>query len=185
MTDSELIRLFGARDERAISETKLRYGAYCFTVAMNILRNSEDAEECINDALLAAWERIPPAEPKNMQTFLGKLMRNAAIGYWRKSHADKRGSGHIELLLEELSDAAASEDALDRIEDVMTFKETFNSFLGSLKKEQRIIFLRRYFYMQDVEEIASALGLSESKVKVVLHRTRKKLRKILESEGSL
>ena len=185
MTDSELIKLFGARDERAISETKLRYGAYCFTVAMNILRNSEDADECISDALLAAWERIPPDAPENMQTYLGKLTRNAALSIWRRQHAGKRGAGHIGLMLEELSDAAASEDALDRIEDVMTFKETFNRFLGSLKKEQRIIFLRRYFYMQDVEEIASALGLTESKVKVVLHRTRKKLRKILESEGSL
>lgn len=185
MTDSELIGLFNARDERAVSETKLRYGAYCNTVAMNILRNTEDAEECLNDALLAAWSSIPPDAPENMQTYLGKLTRNAALSIWRKNHADKRGSGHIDLLLEELSDAAASENTLDRIEDVLTFKEAFNRFLGSLGKEQRIIFLRRYWYMQDVEEIAAALGIGESKVKVTLHRARKKLKKLLESEGSL
>ena len=185
MTDSELIGLYNARDESAVSETKRKYGSYCMTVAQNILRSSEDAEECLSDALLAAWKSIPPAQPENMQTFLGKLTRNAALSRWRKLHSGKRGSGRIELLLEELSDAAASDDALDRLEDVMALRETFNRFLGSLKKEHRIIFLRRYWYMQDVAEIASALGLSESKVKTVLHRTRKKLKKALESEGSI
>ena len=185
MTDSELIDLFFRRNERVIDEVRLKYSTYCITIAKSILRSDEDAEECLNDMLLAAWNSIPPAKPENMQTFLGKLMRNAAIGYWRKSHADKRGSGHIELLLEELSDAAASDNAFEHLDDSMSLRETFNSFLGSLSKEQRVIFLKRYWYMHTVSEIADELHTSESKVKVTLCRTRKKLKKLLEREGSL
>lgn len=185
MTDSELIELFCRRDEKAVTEVKLKYGAYCVTVAMNILRNSEDAEECMNDAMLAAWRSIPPARPENIQTFLGKLTRNAAISRWRKTHSGKRGSGHIELLLEELSDTAASDNALDRIDDVLSLREAFNGFLASLGKQQRQIFLLRYWYMHTVAEIAQALGISENKVKVTLCRTRSKLKKLLEREGLL
>ncbi|MBR6872824.1 MAG: RNA polymerase sigma factor [Ruminococcus sp.] len=185
MTDSELTILFFSRDEKAVAEAKLLYGTYCKTVALNILRSEDDADECVADALLAAWQSIPPARPENLRTYLAKLTRNAAISRWRRTKAEKRGSGHIELLLEELSDAAGSDNALDRIDDTLSLREAFNSFLASLGEEQRRIFLRRYWYMHSISEIAGALGISESKVKVTLSRTRSKLKKLLEREGLL
>ena len=183
MNDSELIALLFDRDQRGLAELKIRYGAYCYSVAFNILRSTEDAEECINDALLALWKSIPPARPENLQMYLAGLVRNAAISRWRRAHAGKRGSGHIELLLEELSDAAAGDRTAESPEDILALRETFNAFLGSLRPEQRHIFLLRYWYMDTVSEIAGKLGISENKVKVTLHRTRNKLKKTLEREG--
>ena len=166
MTDDELIALLEVKDRNALVELENKYGAYCKSIADNILRNRQDTEECLNDAYLGVWNSIPPAKPDDLKMYVAGAARNAAIGLWRKKHAGKRGSGHMELLLEEL-------------------KEAFNTFLGSLKKEQRRIFLLRYWYMDTVGEIAQKLGIGESKVKVSLHRTRNKLKKMLEREGLL
>lgn len=183
MTDEELIGLYFSRSEEAIAQTKAKYGSYLSKTAGNILRSSRDTEECLNDAYLAAWNTIPPKEPENLQTYLGKLTRNAAIDRARRLSAEKRGGGHFEAVLEELSEAAASESSLDGIEDMLVLKETFNGFLRSLNTEQRSIFLRRYWYMERVTEIADALGINVNKVKVTLFRTRNKLKKLLEREG--
>ncbi|SDB38298.1 RNA polymerase sigma-70 factor, ECF subfamily [Ruminococcaceae bacterium FB2012] len=185
MTDSELTELIARRDSSALSELKAKYGAYCLTTAMNILRSKDDAEECLDDAFLALWQSIPPAKPEDLKMYLAALTRSAAISRWRKLHAKKRGSGHIELLLEELSDAAASDSTIEKLESSLALREAFNAFLGSLPEEQRRIFLRRYWFMHTVAEIAQALGMTESKVKVTLHRARKKLKKMLEREGLL
>ena len=185
MTDDELIALLEARDKNALTELEKKYGAYCSSVAMNILRSREDTEECLNDAYLSAWNAIPPAKPDDLKIYLAGLTRNAAISRWRKAHAQKRGSGHMELLLEELSDAAASDSALEKLDDTLALKDAFNAFLGSLSQEQRRIFLRRYWFMDTVKEIAEKLGISQSKVKVTLHRTRNKLKKLLGREGLL
>lgn len=185
MTDKELLALLYVKDKYALVELEKQYGAYCMSVAMNILRNRRDAEECLNDVFLCAWNSIPPAEPDDLKTYLAQLTRNAAISLWRKEHAQKRGSGHIELLLEELSDAAASDSALEKLDDTLALREAFNRFLAFLNDEQRRIFLRRYWYMHTVKEISESLRISESKVKVTLHRTRKKLKKLLEREGLL
>ncbi|MBR1392834.1 MAG: RNA polymerase sigma factor [Ruminococcus sp.] len=184
MKDDELVSLLFARDQQALAELKTKYGAYCYTVACNILRSREDAEECISDALLAVWKSIPPARPENLQMYLANIVRNTAISRWRKDHADKRGSGHIELLLEELSDAAAGDKSIEGLDDVLSLRESFNGFLRSLPKEQRCIFLLRYWYMLTVPEIAQRLGIGESKVKVTLHRTRAKLKKHLKERDN-
>ena len=113
------------------------------------------------------------------------MERHTAISHWRKLHAQKRGSGHVELLLEELSDAAACDSALEKLDDTLALKDAFNGLLESLKPEQRRIFLLRYWYMHTIEEIAQKLDISQSKVKVTLHRTRNKLKKLLEREGLL
>lgn len=183
MTDEELIGLYFSRNEEAIAGTKAKYGSYLGMIAGNILRNTRDTEECLNDAYLAAWNSIPPNMPENLQTYLGQLVRNAAISRARKMSAEKRGGGHYEAVLEELSDAAASENSLNGIEDMLVLKESFNRFLRSLSPQQRSIFLRRYWYMERVTEIADDLGISVSKVKVTLFRTRNKLKKLLEREG--
>ena len=185
MTDDELIALLEVKDRNALVELENKYGAYCKSIANNILRNRQDTEECLNDVYLGVWNSIPPAKPDDLKMYVAGAARNAAIGLWRKKHAGKRGSGHMELRLEELSDAAASEDRFEQLEDTIALKEAFNTFLGSLKKEQRRIFLLRYWYMDTVGEIAQKLGIGESKVKVSLHRTRNKLKKMLEREGLL
>ncbi len=183
MTDTELIEMLFQRDETAIYEIKALYGAYISSIAYNILRSLEDSEECLNDTLVSVWQNIPPSRPNDLKSYLAGLARNNAISIWRKQHAQKRGSGHIELLLEELSDAAASSKDLEDIEDNLTLKSAFNEFLGTLSEEQRRVFLRRYWYMNTIDEIAKKLGITQSKVKVTLHRARAKLKKLLEREG--
>ena len=185
MTDEELTSKLSDRDESALGELESKYGNYCMSVAMNILRNRSDAEETTNDAYFAAWNSIPLNRPDDLKTYMAALTRNAALDNWRRAHAQKRGSGHVELLLEELSDVAASNAPLEKLGDMIAFRETFNEFLGKLKPEQRRIFLLRYWYMDKIEEISDKLGISENKVKVSLHRTRNKLKKLLEREGLL
>ena len=185
MTDEELTSKLSDRDESALGELESKYGNYCMSVAMNILRNRSDAEETANDAYFAAWNSIGQNRPDDLKTYMAALTRNAALDNWRRAHAQKRGSGHVELLLEELSDVAASNAPLEKLGDMIAFRETFNEFLGKLKPEQRRIFLLRYWYMDKIEEISDKLGISENKVKVSLHRTRNKLKKLLEKEGLL
>lgn len=185
MTDDELIALLEVKDKNALVELENKYGAYCKSIANNILRNRQDTDECLNDVYLSVWNSIPPQHPDDLRMYLAGITRNAAISHWRKSHAQKRGSGHMELLLEELSDAAASDSVLDKLDDTLAIKDVFNSFLEGLKPEQRRIFLLRYWYMHTIDEIAEKLGVSGNKVKVTLHRTRNKLKKLLEREGLL
>ena len=185
MTDEQIVSQFEGRDEKAITELETKYGSYCSCIANNILRDRSDTEECVNDAYLSVWNSIPPARPDDLRMYLAGITRNTALSYWRKMHAQKRGSGHIELLLEELSDVAASDSSLENLGDALALKDAFNDFLSSLKQEQRRIFLLRYWYMDKIEEISEKLGISESKVKVSLHRTRNKLKKLLEKEGLL
>lgn len=185
MTDDELIALIEIKDKNALVELENKYGAYCKSIADNILRNRQDSDECLNDVYLSVWKSIPPQRPDDLRMYLAGVTRNAAISHWRKAHAQKRGSGHMELLLEELSDAAASDGALDRLDDTLALKDAFNGFLEGLKPEQRRIFLLRYWYMHTIDEIAEKLRISQSKVKVSLHRTRGKLKKLLEREGLL
>ena len=185
MSNDELIALLEVRDKSALAQLEEKYGAYCSSIAMNILRSRQDCEERLNDVYLSVWKAIPPAKPDDLKMYIAGITRNAAINLWRKKHAEKRGSGHVELLLEELSDAAASEDALEKLEETLALREAFNGFLEQLKPEQRRIFLLRYWYMDTVGEIAQKLDITQSKVKVTLHRTRKKLKKLLEREGLL
>ncbi|WP_028505180.1 sigma-70 family RNA polymerase sigma factor [Ruminococcus sp. FC2018] len=185
MSNDELIALLEVKDKNALVELENKYGGYCKSIAMNILRSREDTQECLNDVYLSVWNSIPPGKPEDLKMYIAEITRNTAINLWRRKHAQKRGSGHIELLLEELSDEAASESALEKLDDTLALREAFNSFLGSLKPEQRRIFLLRYWYMHTVREIAQKLEISQSKVKVSLHRTRVKLKKLLEREGLL
>ena len=172
MSNDELIALLEVKDKNALVELENKYGAYCKSIAMNILRSREDTQECLNDVYLSVWRSIPPAKPDDLKMYLAGATRNAAINLWRRKHAQKRGSGHVELLLEKLDESLA-------------LKEAFNGFLEKLRPEQRRIFLLRYWYMHTVEEIAQKLDITQSKVKVSLHRTRGKLKKLLEREGLL
>ena len=180
MEDKRIIELYWLRSEDAISQTASKYGAYCRSIAWNILCNSEDSEECVNDTYLRAWDTIPPQRPKVFQTFLGKITRNLSLDRWRRNHTQKRDSGVL-LALEELEECVPCGNS--NMSEDLAIREALNGFLSGLKPEHRKIFLRRYWYLSPVKEIAQEYGISESKVKMILLRTREKLRAHLESEG--
>lgn len=183
MDDSKIIELYWDRSEQAISETSKKYGRYCHHIAYSILRKDEDSEECVNDTYLRAWDSIPPQRPNKLQTFLGKITRNLSLNKREKMSAEKRGAGQTSFILDELSECIPDEEDTVRTVENMFIRDVLDRFLDELPTETRKIFVRRYFYMSPVKEIANEYGLSESKVTVTLFRTRKKLKTALEKES--
>ena len=172
MNDAGIIDLYWQRSERAIPETENAYGPYCHTVAYNLLRNAEDAEESVNDTWLAAWNAMPPERPNSLKAFLGRITRNISVTRLRRSGSQKRGGGEASLAIDELSEClpGGSDPA----------RTTENR---ELPKRERVIFLGRYFYALNAEEIAARLGMKTAAVKTSLYRTRKRLAQKLEEEG--
>ena len=189
MEDFQIIKLFNERSEEAITETKNKYDRYCFSIARAIIGEDGEAEECVIDTYLKAWNSIPPAAPEKLSAYLGKITRNLAIHRYERKNAEKRGGGEVAMLLSELSDVvsgetnATREGSADSMTDALAFSEAMNTFLGNLKTEKRVIFVKRYWYASSVKEIASELGISESKVKMSLLRTREELRAHLLTQG--
>ncbi len=183
MEDYQIIELYELRDERAIEETSAKYGAYCFSVANNILADKLDAEECVNDALMKLWSSIPPEKPTSLKAFAAKITRNLSFNRYNLKTAKKRGGGEMEMTLSEieefLSDTTDVASEFERRELV----KALNRFLYSLAERERNIFICRYFYMDSVADIAKAFSVKESNVLTILSRTRKKLRITLEREG--
>ena len=183
MDDNEIIKLYMNRSEQAISETSRKYGRYCHHIAYSILHNNEDSEECVNDTYLRAWNAIPPKHPDRLQIFLGKITRNLSLNKWEKLSAEKRGARQPSVILDELAECVPADDEAGQMVENMAIKDVLNRFLDHLPTQTRKIFVRRYWYMSSVKEIAEEYGLSESKVTVTLFRTREKLKKMLEKEG--
>ena len=181
MDDRAIIELYNQRDENAITQTQNKYGRYCYSIAYSILRSNEDSEECVNDTYLKVWNAIPPKMPHIFSAFIGRITRNTALDRYEKNRAQKRDVG-IELALDELSECISSEMTGDE-SDEFVLKNAINGFLESLPKRTRIIFMRRYFYLLSIKEIADGLSMSESNVKVTLMRAREKFREYLENEG--
>ncbi len=179
-TDSRIIGLYFMRDENAIRESEKKYGKYCAKIAIDILKDADDADECLANTWLTAWNTIPPEKPLKLGAFLARIARNKALDMYSFKRAKKR-SVKMEAILDEFSDCAPEGDA-DFVEEI-AFREVFNDFLSKLEKDTRIIFLRRYFYGLSIREIARGMKMSESNVKVSLHRTRQKLRIKLQTEG--
>lgn len=183
MDDSKIVEMYLQRDENAIKETKTKYEKYCSYIANNILNSSLDTEECVNDAYLATWNSIPPSKPNSLRAFIGKITRNIAINRYNANRAKKRNDG-IELVLDELNEVVGDSESDGRnLTDELTLKYALNAFVGSLKQETREIFVRRYWYLSSIKEISIDYGISESKVKVTLLRTRELLRDYLRKEG--
>ncbi|MCD7784108.1 MAG: sigma-70 family RNA polymerase sigma factor [Oscillospiraceae bacterium] len=170
-----IIDLYWARSESAIDETDKKYGGYLKTVAYNILCNSEDAGEAVNDTYLRAWDSMPPQRPNILSAFLAKITRHISLNMRRASSAEKRGGGEIDLVLDELSESLPSKSSVEEEIDAKVLTEKLNKFLGSLKQQDRDMFLRRYWYMDSIKDIATMFGCGESKVKTTLYRLRKKL----------
>ena len=183
MDDRKIVALYWERSEEAISETSKKYGKYCSYIAYNILHNYEDSEECVNDTYMRAWDAMPPQRPERLSTFLGKITRNLSLNRYEKYSAKKRGAGQTALVLEELKECIPSPEHVEQAVDDMMLEETLNRFLAALPSETRKFFVRRYWYLSPVKEIASDYAVSESRVKMSLMRTRNKLKKVLEKEG--
>lgn len=183
MDDSKIVDLYWARSQQAIAESERKYGAYCRTVARNILARTEDVEECVNDTWLRAWNTIPPQRPTFLQAFFGKLTRNLSLDRWRRDRAQKRGGSQVELALDELEDCLAARDRVDEVLDVQTTAQLISNFVRGLPQQDRMLFIRRYWYLDDIQTLAKTFGMGQSQVKSRLHRIRQRLKTELEKEG--
>lgn len=183
MDDEAIIQLYFERDDHAIKATSQKYGGYCTAIAKNILKNNEDAEECVNDTYFNAWKIIPPQRPKQLSTFLGKITRNLAYNKYRCTHAEKRGNGEFSLVLDELSECVSDNDTVDKILDRKELIKAINDFLEQLPEEKQAMFVRRYWYADSIAEIAKDYGMMQGTVSKSLERTRKKLKAYLTERG--
>ena len=183
MDESYIVGLFFARDEAALAECRRRYGAYCRAIARNILGREADAEECENDVYLAAWNAIPPAQPRSLRAFLGKIARNLSINRLDARRAKKRGGGELTLALSELEGCLSDGPPVEELAEARELAEFLARFVHGLPEAKRKVFIRRYWYLSPVAEIARDYGMSEAKVTSMRHRMREKLKSALEKEG--
>ena len=181
MEDQHIVELFFQRDEQALAITQQKYGKLCHSVALNILGNPEDTEECVNDTYLQAWNAIPPERPALLGAYLCRIARNLAINRYRADRREKRGAGEASLALDELSECVA--DASAPFTDEIALRDAINAFLRTLPDLVRNVFVQRYWYVRPIADIAKEFGMTESRVKMMLHRTRNRLREHLTKEG--
>ena len=179
MEDYQIVDLYWERKERAIAETQVKYGKMLHSLSYSLLYSHEDAEECVNDTYLGAWNAMPDARPMYLGPFLSKITRRLSIDRWRHEHREKRGGAAS--LTEELTDCIPDSDTPAEEYQRGLLRGELNAFLRTLPEEKRAIFVRRYFYAQPVGIIARELGIGEGKVKVVLHRLREQLKVRLEA----
>lgn len=185
MNDEKIIALYFDRDEQAIRESMDAYGGYCRAVAGGILSDPADVEEAVADTWLAAWDTIPPQYPRCLRLFLGRITRNQAISIWRKRNAQSRGGGQVALALEELGECVCPDASPEAAVSTKELQQAINTFLAGRSLTHRQVFLRRYFYLEEISVIAHRYGLREGNVRMMLSRTRQKLRKYLQQEGYL
>lgn len=183
MQDDQIVALYWQRDEHAIQETEQKYGRYLSKIAYNILSDSEDCKECINDTYLKAWNSIPPHRPGALAAYLGKITRELAIDIFRTRNRKKRQASEYALSLSELEECVPDTVSTEQSADLHLLAEAINSYLSSLSREARVTFVGRYYYMDSLKEIAAYQGMSEAKVKSMLYRTRQGLKIYLQQEG--
>lgn len=183
MNDEDLIALYFARDERAILETGRVYGRYCTAVARNILSSQQDAEECVSDTWLHAWNAIPPQRPQVLKSFLGRITRNLALHQWHRLSADKRGGGQLPLVLDELAELVSGNDEEAQTLEREVLLSALEDFLAALSAEKRRIFVCRYWYADSVKAIALRFGKTENNISVTLNRLRNQLKQLLSERG--
>lgn len=183
MDDNKIIDLYWARSQQAITESETKYGPYCRTVARNILDRAEDAEECVNDTWMRAWQAMPPQRPAALRAFFGKLTRNLSLDRWRQLRAAKRGGSQVPLALEELEGCLSGRDRVDEALDARETAAAISRFLRALPDEDRRLFVRRYWHLESIRDLALRFSMSEGQAKSRLHRIRQQLRQALEEEG--
>lgn len=182
MEDEKIIDLYWERDQQAIVATREKYGRYLGRIADNVLHNREDCEECLNDTWLRAWNSMPTERPAMLMAFLGAITRNLSLDRYRRNHAARRGCGEVEFIFDEVQDFSGRDEVQQHI-DRMELVASLNRFLAELDEESRVMFVRRYWYMDGIAEIAARTGCGESRVKSKLMRLRKRLKKHLLEDG--
>jgi len=183
MDDNKIIELYFNRDESALSETDKKYGRYCYSIAYNILTDHEDSRESVNDTYLGAWNTMPPKNPPILSAFLGRITRNIALKRYREKTAVKRGGGAAAVSLDELSECIAASDTVEREFESQELARIVDSFLRGLPETERNVFIRRYWYCDEISAIAKRYGATKGKIKMMLLRSREKLAKELRKEA--
>jgi RNA polymerase sigma-70 factor (ECF subfamily) len=180
--DSKIVELYLSRSEEAISETATKYGKLCRYVAINILRNNEDSEECVNDTYLGAWNAIPPQKPTKFSAFISRITRNLALKKYEYVSAAKRNP-EVLISLAELEECVSGQDYVETELENKRVEKAINDFLWQQDIEKRTVFIRRYWYFEPIDSICKRCGFSQSNVTSMLYHTRQKLKQYLESEG--
>ena len=183
MKDAKIVELYWERDEEAIKQTQQKYGAYLAKIAYNILSDVEDSSECVNDTYWKAWNSMPDQRPCVLSSYLGKITRQLSIDVFRKKHSIKRYASEYALSLEELGDSFADNTTPEQALDAKMLDEAVSRFLRMLSDRERNTFIGRYYFFDSVKDVAAYYGMSEAKVKSMLHRTRQKLKAYLVKEG--
>jgi len=182
MEDQGIIELYFARDEGAIGETDRKYGAFCRRVSLNILSQQEDAEECVNDTYLAAWNAIPPERPTILRAFLGRITRNLSVARWRAIHAQKRSCG-MDVLLSELDECLPSHEDTEAVFERGQLTEAITAWLECLEPDARALFIRRYWFGDAVKALARECGIGENQMAQRMRKLRAGLKRALEEGG--
>ena len=183
MEDNKIVDLYWARNEKAIDESDKKYGKMLRSLSRSLLSSFEDAEECVNDTYVGAWDAMPDARPQFLGAFLSKMTRRISIDRYREKHREKRGG--VDNLLSELSECIPAGDEYEKEQDSQAISAALNEFLLSLPKEKRVMFVLRYFYSKPISEISRQMNMGESKIKVTLHRLREELKERLEEQELL
>lgn len=183
--DKRILLMLNHREEQALTETINRYGALCKEVALDILGNEQDAEECINDALFAVWRAIPPAQPENYRAYLLKILRNLALDKCKRRLREKRGGGQYAAALDELADVLPDAQNTEKLVEHRMMLQAVTRFLETLPQVQRDLFVRRYWRFSSFEDLARDYGMTVNHVRVTLTRLRKRLQKYLKKERLL
>lgn len=182
LEDSKIIELFFARAEQAIGELSAKYGAVCKRIARNILKNDLDAEECVNDTYLAAWNTIPPQKPDPLKAYIFRIVRNISIAKYHANTSLKRNSFY-DAALEELEDCLAASITVEQEAAANELSKQIDCFLATLDEESQMLFVRRYWYSDGIPDLAAMFHISNNNVSVRLSRIRSKLRIYLQKEG--
>lgn len=180
--DKRIVSDFLARNEDAIKEVQIKYGQYCFRIANNILSNQQDAEECVNDAWNVLWNTIPPTVPVSLKAYLGKVIRNQALTRYRSAHTQKRNDD-MDIIWDEMDECIPSNSNADENANYKLLSGFINDWLRSLTKSDRIMFLRRYYICESLQEISKEFGVNENRIAQKLHKLRKNLKDYLDKKG--
>ena len=183
MKDQDIVNLYWDRNEDAIHQTQMKYGAYLAKVSYNILADFEDSKECVNDTYLAAWNSMPTNRPNNLTTYLGKITRQITIDLYRRKNRTKRYASEYAISLDELGDSFSDGTTPEQELDAKLLIEAINRFLRALPDDARNTFIGRYYFFDSIKDVASYCGMTESKVKTTLYRTRQNLKAYLVKEG--
>jgi len=183
MEDRQIVELYWQRSEQAVAETDRKYGRYCEAIAYAVCSDRQDAEECVNDTWLRAWNAMPDKRPTALGAFLGRITRNLAINLFERKNRQKRGGGQMTVALEELEDCIPGREDPQRQVELEELRQALGRFVAELNETEKMVFTARYWYLKSVEEIAGRMGFTQSRVKSLLFRLRRRLGRYLEEEG--